>query len=189
MNRIRIRLDFEKSLGAGAFAGLCFFLLMLTYFGMENLRDVPTGTLIFSGILPMLLCVGFIVLTRCVRLRIPAVYLGFWAVFWVYALVWGCSGVGAVWAVLHVVLMLGALACLVAYLLGVLPGYWAMLAVAAAIACRVLLGDLTRLSAFASVPVLLREGALLSLMAGELAMLKLFRADVSMKTPTPDAVS
>ncbi len=72
----RYQMDFSGSWMKGSLAsmGLAVFLLAVYYFGWINLSAVKIGKLILGLILPMLLCLGYIVLLRFVKLNAPGVY-------------------------------------------------------------------------------------------------------------------
>lgn len=57
--------------GAAAWMGLSFFLRMVHYFGLVNLRDVPAMEVAFSVVLPLVVSVAFILLLKLQKLTHP----------------------------------------------------------------------------------------------------------------------
>ena len=56
---------------AAAWMGLSFFLRMVYYFGFMNLKDVPTGEIIFSVVLALAISVAFILVLKLKKLNHP----------------------------------------------------------------------------------------------------------------------
>ena len=54
--------------------GISFFLLAVHYFGLRSLDSVRFAECLFSLILPMLCCIGFVVLIRILRFNAPGIY-------------------------------------------------------------------------------------------------------------------
>ncbi len=55
---------------AAAMMGVSFFLRMVYYFGLRNLRDVPTMEVVFSVVLPLLLGMAFLLTLKLFRLNL-----------------------------------------------------------------------------------------------------------------------
>ena len=53
---------------AAAWMGLSFFLRMVYYFGFMNLKDVPTGEIVFSVVLALAISVAFILMLKLKKL-------------------------------------------------------------------------------------------------------------------------
>ena len=53
---------------AAAWMGLSFFLRMVYYFGFMNLKDVPTGEIVFSVVLALTISVAFILMLKLKKL-------------------------------------------------------------------------------------------------------------------------
>ena len=72
----RCRMDFSvKAAGfAGLFTGAYLFLLCVYFFFLRDLSSIKAGEAVFGLILPMLLCILFIVLLRFVKLNAPGLF-------------------------------------------------------------------------------------------------------------------
>ncbi len=72
----RYQMDFTGNWMKASLAsmGLSVFLLAVYYFGWLNLSTVKIGKVILGLIFPMLLCLGYIVLLRFMKLNAPGVY-------------------------------------------------------------------------------------------------------------------
>lgn len=72
----RYQIDFDSKWidTCSALMGLSFFLRIVYYFGLVSLRDVNIIELITSVIVGILLCGGFVVCLKCLRLNAPGLY-------------------------------------------------------------------------------------------------------------------
>ena len=61
---------------AAAWMGLSFFLRMVYYFGFMNLKDVPTGEIVFSVVLALAISVAFILMLKLKKLNHPMAAAG-----------------------------------------------------------------------------------------------------------------
>lgn len=66
---------------AGKWARFCgvmmsasFFLRIVYYFGLKNLRDIPGSEIFATMILGLVLCAGFVVVLNYLRLNAPGIY-------------------------------------------------------------------------------------------------------------------
>ena len=163
----RCEMDLEGRSAAASLVlmGLFFFLRVLYYFGVVNLKDVGVGELICSGILPMVLAVGYLVLLRCVKWNAPLAYGGFGVLFCVFLIVWGFSMDGAVHIVFHTLFLVLGIAALAGICLELLDSrIWSCVPMALCLAYRFFIFDLPRLTAFRDIPTLVTELSILSLL-------------------------
>ena len=56
---------------AAAWMGLSFFLRMVYYFGLRNLKDIPAFEIVFSVVLPLAVSVAFILMLKLPKLNHP----------------------------------------------------------------------------------------------------------------------
>lgn len=66
---------------AAAWMGLSFFLRMVYYFGFMNLKDVPTGEIVFSVVLALTISVAFILVLKLKKLNHPMAAAGLCVAF------------------------------------------------------------------------------------------------------------
>lgn len=66
---------------AAAWMGLSFFLRMVYYFGFMNLKDVPTGEIVFSVVLALAISVAFILVLKLKKLNHPMAAAGLCVAF------------------------------------------------------------------------------------------------------------
>lgn len=69
-----MNMDGKRVKASCACVGFSLFLRMAAYFGFLNLADVGALDIIFRLVLPALLCIGLIVLMRCLKLHAPGLY-------------------------------------------------------------------------------------------------------------------
>ena len=82
--RLKLSKSMTCDLGAGstwgqraaAWMGLSFFLRMVYYFGFMNLKDVPTGEIVFSVVLALAISVAFILVLKLKKLNHPIAAAG-----------------------------------------------------------------------------------------------------------------
>ncbi len=74
--QVRYRIDFKNKWMSycGAIAGLGFFLMMIYYFGLQNMSDYTWDRILFSVLLPMFVLVAFGVMTRGTQLAVTPIY-------------------------------------------------------------------------------------------------------------------
>ena len=123
----RCRMDFTvKAAGfAGLFMGAYLFLLCVYFFFLRDLASVTAGETVFGLILPMLLCIVYIVLLRFVKLNAPGLFAIIGAAFCLVLMIHAFSSgnllrgvLGGIWYILcGLVLILSA----GGYLPGTLP--------------------------------------------------------------------
>lgn len=58
----------------GVMMSASFFLRIVYYFGLKNLRDIPGSEIFATMILGLVLCAGFVVVLNYLRLNAPGVY-------------------------------------------------------------------------------------------------------------------
>ena len=138
----RCRLDAQSKYGrrAAAWMGLSFFLRMVYYFGLMNLRDIPGGEIFFSVVLPLIVSVSFILVMKLPRLTHPIAAGSLAAVFAVNYFFMEQMSFGGVLSGLLVLICAGLI---LAAVLGYIPERkWLLWAGMAALSFRVLFVDL-----------------------------------------------
>ena len=125
---------------AAAWMGLSFYLRMVYYFGLMNLKDVPVFEIIFSVVLPLAISVAFILMLKLQKLNHPVATASLAVAFAVnYFLAENMSFGGVVSGIL----VLGMAGLIMAAVLGYVPERkWLLLAGVAAIGFRILFVDL-----------------------------------------------
>ena len=120
----RYQIDFGGKwiLPGAIFMGLSFFLRVVYYFGLTNIFSYDAGTIILQIILPLLLCAGYIVLLRAVKLNAPGVFAILGAAFCMMILIWNFSTGDILRILLSVVFYLFSGLVLLATAGGYLPG-------------------------------------------------------------------
>lgn len=73
-NQYHVDFDSKWTGACGALMGLSFFLRIVYYFALMNLKDVPFIEMLTSMILGILLCGGFVVCLICFRLNAPGLF-------------------------------------------------------------------------------------------------------------------
>lgn len=73
-NQYHVDFDSKWTGACGALMGLSFFLRIVYYFALMNLKDVPLVEMLTSMILGILLCGGFVVCLICFRLNAPGLF-------------------------------------------------------------------------------------------------------------------
>ncbi len=58
----------------GVMMSASFFLRIVYYFGLKNLRDIPGSEIFATMILGLVLCAGFVVVLNYLRLNAPGIY-------------------------------------------------------------------------------------------------------------------
>ena len=102
--------------------GLSFFLRVVYYFGLTNILTYNVGAIILNIILPLLLCAGYIVLLRAVKLNAPGIFAILGAAFCLMILIWNFSTGDVLRILLSVVFYLLAGLLLLGTAGGYLPG-------------------------------------------------------------------
>lgn len=136
------RLDAKSSWGnwAAAWMGLSFFLRMVYYFGLKNLKDVPGMEITFSVVLPLLISVAFILMLKLPKLNYPIAVGGLAVAFAVdYFFMERMNFGGALSGLLVLVAAGGVLAAVLGY---IPERKWLLWAGMAALGFRVLFVDL-----------------------------------------------
>ena len=153
------RLDAKGKWGcrAAAWMGLSFFLRMVYYFGLMNLKDVPGMEVAFSVVLPLIVSVALILMLKLPKLNYPIAAGGLSVAFAVnYFFMERMNFAG----VLSGILVLAVAGLILAAVLGYIPERrWLLWAAMAALAFRVLFVDvfgyilpLTQLNPVAYIP-------------------------------------
>ena len=121
---IRYEMNFEGNFPAICigFMGVSFFLRILYYFGFVNLQDIRGGELIFSLILPLLLCGAFIVLFRVAKWNAPGIFAILGSVLCLLLIIWSFSTGNLLRTFLSILMYIIAAAVLLATAGGFLPG-------------------------------------------------------------------
>ena len=139
---MQCRLDTKSKFGiwAAAWMGLSFFLRMVYYFGLMNLKDVPGGEIAFSVVLPLIISVAFILMLKLPMLNYPIAAGALAVAFAVNYFFMEQMNVGGV---LSGILVLAVAGMILAAVLGYIPERkWLLWAAAAALGFRVLFVDL-----------------------------------------------
>ncbi len=147
-----MKLKFEKTMtcrlaakgkwgnSAAAWMGLSFFLRMVWYFGLLNLKDVPGGEVFFSVVLPLAVSVGFILMLKLPRLNSPIAAASLAVAFAVNYFFTETMTFGGVLSALALMAVAGLI---MAAVLGYIPERkWLLWAGVAALALRLLAVDL-----------------------------------------------
>lgn len=142
---------------AAAWMGLSFFLRMVYYFGLVNLKDVPGFEIAFSVVLPLAISVAFILMLKLPRLGHPITAAALAVAFAVNYFFTEKMTFGGIFSG---VLVLAAAGLILAAVLGYVPqSKWLVWAGIAAVAIRLLLVDvfgyllpLTELNLVAYIP-------------------------------------
>lgn len=146
-----MKLKFEKTMtcrlaargkwgkAAAAWMGLSFFLRMVYYFGLVNLRDVPGFEIAFSVVLPLAISVAFILMLKLPRLNYPIAAASLSLAFAVNCFFNETMTFGTV---LSGLVTLAVAGLILAAVLGYIPRRkWLLWAGLAAVAVRLLLVD------------------------------------------------
>lgn len=123
LKQYRLAYDSYPGRLSGLCVGIYFFLLVLKNFALTNTRDLTTGALIGQCIVPMVIALGYMVLTVCVKPRLAVIGGGFCLVAAVDAMVLGFGGVTWV-AVVDLLLLLAFLAAEAVLVLGAYELPW-----------------------------------------------------------------
>ena len=142
---------------AAAWMGLSFFLRMVYYFGFMNLKDVPTGEIIFSVVLALAISVAFILVLKLKKLNHPMAAAGLCVAFGVNYFLTERMNFGGVVSGILVLAMAGMI---LAAVLGYIPERkWLLWTGMAVVAFRLLFVDvfgyilpLSELKPFAYIP-------------------------------------
>jgi len=102
--------------------GLSFFFRIVYYFGLTNLTQVNFLEIVFSMILPMVLCGGYIVLMRAMQVNNPAIYGMIGGALCVLAFFWSFSTGSIVRIILSLIVYPATGIILLATVCGYLPG-------------------------------------------------------------------
>ena len=102
--------------------GLSFFLRVVYYFGLTNILTYDAGAIILNIIMPLLLCAGYIVLLRAVKLNAPGIFAILGAAFCLMILIWNFSTGDVLRILLSVVFYLLSGLVLLATAGGYIPG-------------------------------------------------------------------
>ena len=125
---------------AAAWMGLSFFLRMVYYFGLRNLKDVPGFEIIFSVVLALAVSVAFILMLKLPRLNHPMAAAGLAGAFAVDYFLTEQMSFGGIVSALAVLAMAGLI---VAAVLGYVPERkWLLWTGLGALGIRVLFVDL-----------------------------------------------
>ena len=136
----RLAVKGKWAYGAAAWMGLSFFLRMVYYFGLINLRDVPGFEVFFSVVLPLAVSVGFVLTLKLQKLFCPLATAGLAALYAALGIFAGPMTFGGIFSA---VLALALALMILAALLGYIPQRkWILWAGVAALAVRLLLVDL-----------------------------------------------
>ena len=103
---------------AAAWMGLSFFLRMVYYFGFMNLKDVPTGEIVFSVVLALTISVAFILVLKLKKLNHALVAAGLCVAFAVNYFLTERMNFGGVVSAILVLAMAGMI---LASVLGYIP--------------------------------------------------------------------
>ena len=139
---MQCRLDAKSTFGtwAPAWMGLSFFLRMVYYFGLMNLKDVPGGEIAFSVVLPLIISVAFILMLKLPKLNYPIAIGALAVAFAVNYFFMERMNLGGA---LSGILVLAVAGAILAAVLGYIPERkWLLWAGAAALGFRVLFVDL-----------------------------------------------
>ncbi len=139
---VRYEMDYRGNWSAASavFMGLSFFLRVLYYFGFINLKDIGAGEVIFSLILPLLLCGTFLVFFSLLKWNAPGLFAIAGVVFCLLLMGWNFSSGNVLRILLSIFLYVFAAVILFATALGYLPGKLPSTAVFGVIfGCRILL--------------------------------------------------
>ena len=101
--------------------GFAVFLRYICYFLLRNLDSVGVGEWILQLILPTLLCVGYLILLRLVRLRVPLIYGAVLSGIFVMLLISDIVTGGALQIVISALTMIPLSLLILAVTSGVLP--------------------------------------------------------------------
>jgi uncharacterized membrane protein len=142
---------------AAAWMGLSFFLRMVYYFGFMNLKDVPTGEIVFSVVLALAISVAFILVLKLKKLNHALVAAGLSVAFAVNYFLTERMNFGGVVSAILVLAMAGMI---LAAVLGYIPERkWLLWTGMAVVAFRLLFVDvigyilpLTELKLIAYIP-------------------------------------
>ena len=136
----RLASDQKWAERAAAWMGLSFFLRMVHYFALVNLKDVPAMELIFSVVLPLIVSVSFILMLKLPKLT-NTMAAGVLAV--VFAVNYFLTEQMNLAGILSGILVLGMAGLILAAILGYIPERkWLRWAGMAALGFRVLFVDL-----------------------------------------------
>ena len=117
----RIPFSGKKVTCSCAAMGLAVFLRYICYFLLRDLDSVGTGEWILQLILPTILCAGYLVLLRLVRLRVPLVYGAVLSGIFVMLLVSDIVTAGALQIVIAALTLIPLGLLILAVTSGVLP--------------------------------------------------------------------
>lgn len=120
----RYQMDFGgKWILPGAICmGLSFLLRVVYYFGLSNIFTYNLSTIILQIILPLVLCAGYIVLLRAVKLNAPGIFAILGAAFCLIVMIWNFSTGDVLRILLSIVFYLFSGLVLLATAGGYLPG-------------------------------------------------------------------
>lgn len=125
---------------AAAWMGLSFFLRMVWYFGLLNLRDVPGGEIFFSVVLALAVSVGFILVLKLPKLNHPIAAASLAAAF---AVNYFFTETMTFCGVLSALALLAVAGLILAAVLGYIPQRkWLLWAGVGALVLRILLVDI-----------------------------------------------
>ena len=147
-----MKLQFEKTMtcrlaargkwgnAAAAWMGLSFFLRMVHYFGLKNLRDLPGMEIFFSVVLALAISAGFILMLKLPMLSHPLAAAGLTAGFAVNYFLTEQMNFGGIVSAIAVLAMAGMI---LAAVLGYIPERkWLLWTGLGALGIRMLFVDL-----------------------------------------------
>ena len=103
---------------AAAWMGLSFFLRMVCYFGLKNLRDVPAMEIFFSVVLSLVIGIGLILVLKIPKLTHPLAVAGLTGAFAVNYLLTEQMHFGGIVSAIAVLALAGMI---IAAILGYIP--------------------------------------------------------------------
>ena len=148
------RMHFKRSWtsASGALMGAALFAKMVYYFGLTDISQCGFFEILFSMALPVLLCAGYVILLRFLKLNAPGIFAILGAALYVLVMVDSIHSGGAVRIVLSLVAYLTAIFLLIATVAGYMPDKIFVLAIGFLIPVfRLLLFDLAGWAAAAGM--------------------------------------
>lgn len=106
----------------GVMMSASFFLRIVYYFGLKNLRDIPGSEIFATMILGLLLCAGFVVVLNYLRLNAPGIYGILGAAHCVLLIIGNFSSGSVLRIVLSIIWYVLCALVLLATIAGYLPG-------------------------------------------------------------------
>lgn len=106
----------------GVMMSVSFFLRIVYYFGLKNLRDIPGSEIFATMILGLLLCAGFVVVLNYLRLNAPGIYGILGAAHCLLLIIGNFSSGSGMRIVLSIIWYLLCALVLLATIAGYLPG-------------------------------------------------------------------